>query len=149
MLTFETLTFSELSLECLYELLALRSAIFVVEQQCPYQDLDGKDLQAMHLIGREHGKLCTYLRFFPPTEAEPSLNFGRVLSAPDVRQKGYARLTINELLSYARRHYQGVSITCSAQQYLIEFYQSFGFVVEGQPYDLDGIIHVDMVRGAN
>ena len=128
---FEALTLAEL-----YALLQLRSEVFVVEQTCAFQDIDGHDQAAYHLLGyTAAGELAAYARLFEAGRSYDQASIGRVVTSPRHRGAGLGR----ELLRQA--------IKIGAQQYLLDFYQSFGFVVEGEGYLEDGIPHVHMVRG--
>jgi ElaA protein len=135
----------ELSTAELYELLAFRQAIFVVEQASPYPDLDGRDSAARHLVLRRGGALIGYLRLIAP---DPQLRVGRVAVAEAERGKGYARLMVAEALKLAASLYPGQSIEIGAQTYLEPFYAGFGFVRSTSPYDDFGVPHIDMVRPA-
>lgn len=146
MINFTWRQFSELSNIELYTLLSLRSKVFVVEQHCFYHDQDGKDLNALHLMGMEDGQLVAYLRLFLPTETEKHIVFGRVLTATPVRSKGYGKKLIQELIGYCDMYYPNRTIKCSAQHYLTKFYESFGFVAYGDVYDDAGIPHISMSR---
>lgn len=143
MIQFQWITFNNLTTQLLYEILALRSKVFVVEQNCAYQDIDGNDLNAVHLVGISNGRLKAYLRLLPPSNTS-NLYFGRVVTAPDARQSGYGKKLLNELLQYKAQHYPNHSIACSAQLYLENFYQNFGFERLGAPYMEDGIPHIHM-----
>ncbi|HHP0252071.1 TPA: GNAT family N-acetyltransferase [Legionella pneumophila] len=146
MLHFKWCEFSELTSKQLYDILALRASVFVVEQHCPYLDPDGRDFFSMHLLGLEENSLVAYLRLFLPTEIENNLTFGRVVTAKSARTKGYGRKLIRELLSYCDMHYPGIRIQCSAQNYLKKFYEEFGFKSYGSVYEEDGIPHIAMQR---
>lgn len=146
MITFKWLTFSELSTYQLYDILALRADVFVVEQNIAYTDPDGKDLLAHHLLGIEDNKLVAYLRLFPPTEINNYIKFGRVLTSQSVRTKGYGKKLIQELIDYCNKQFTGIPIKCSAQQYLLKFYQSFGFDAQGESYIEEGIPHIAMQK---
>lgn len=146
MIQFQWMDFSELNTKLLYEILALRAEVFVVNQGSAYLDPDGKDFSAMHLIGREKESLAAYTRVFFPTESEKAIVFGRVLTAPSARNKGYGKQLMQELLSHCDTHFPGVRIQCSAQYYLKNFYNSFGFKEIGEIYDDVGVPHVKMTR---
>lgn len=146
MVKFNWHPFSELTTAQLYDILILRSEIFVVEQSCPYLDPDGHDTQALHLLGTENNKLVTYLRLFPPNPTENKLIFGRVVTAKSSRKKGYGKKLMEELLSYCDTHFPGTSIHCSAQTYVKKFYEDVGFTPYGNVYDEDGIPHIAMQR---
>lgn len=149
MIDFKWYLFSELTGKQVYDMLELRSSVFVVEQQCPYQDPDNLDDKALHLFGSENKKLVAYLRLFPALDNKKELVFGRVLAAKSVRQKGYGKRLLQELLTYCDTHFPGRKIQCSAQLYLLRFYQGFGFKEFGEVYEEDGIPHVAMTRLPN
>lgn len=146
MITFRWYQFSELTLEQLYAALALRADVFVLEQHCLYLDLDGKDLGCLHLLGMTGNKLAAYLRLFPPQGASKDLVFGRVVTARFARGKGYGKKLMEEMLRYCTANYPRLSIRCSAQLYLKQFYEDFGFTTSGDVYDEDGIPHIAMKK---
>ncbi len=148
MIKFDWYKFSELTIHQLYAVLILRSDIFVVEQHCPYLDPDGKDIFALHLLGMEKDLLVTYIRLFPPTDIENYIVFGRVGTARSARNKGYGKRSMQELLTYCDANFPGISIKCSAQHYLKQFYEGFGFKVYGQIYEEDSIPHIAMQRNS-
>ena len=138
--------FDEISGTQMHEILATRQKIFVVEQQCLYQDADELDQKSWHLIGRDaNGELIAYARLnFPGTRyAEPS--FGRVLTVQAARGLGLGRQIVQQCLEKCSAEYPDRDIRISAQAYLEQFYQTFGFEVTSQPYDDEGIEHVDML----
>lgn len=145
-MNFNWFSFSQLKLEQLYSILALRAEIFVVEQQCPYLDPDGKDFFAIHLLGMYQSKLTSYLRLFPPNDIDHEVVFGRVITARSARGQGYGRTLMKELLNYCGHHFKGIPIKCSAQHYLIKFYESFGFESYGKVYMEDNIPHIAMQK---
>lgn len=139
-------TFSSLGLDELYAVMRLRQEVFIVEQRSPYLDADGKDQHSLHLMGRdEAGSLVAYLRLVPPglRFAEPSI--GRVITSLTVRGSGAGKLLMAEGLTKAREQYPGAANRISAQLYLERFYAGFGYARVGEPYDEDGILHVEMV----
>jgi ElaA protein len=138
-ITTEWQRFDALTTDQLYELLRFRQGIFVVEQRCPYPDLDGLDQRAWHLSARAEGALVGYLRLIPRP-----LRIGRVAVAAPSRRRGLARRLMNEALSRCREHYPGLPMALTAQTYLVSFYSSFGFKPIGEPYDDFGLAHVDM-----
>jgi ElaA protein len=148
MIQFTWSAFYKLSLDQLYAILALRSDVFVVEQRCFYLDPDGNDRTAVHLMGQEDNSLVAYARLFPPTDEKNYLVFGRVLTSNTVRGKGYGKKLITELLQYCDTHFKGIPIKASAQLYLQKFYEEFGFVTKGNPYDDAGVPHIEMVKQA-
>ena len=140
------LPFAELTHRQLHDMFQLRQRVFVVEQSCAYLDLDGVDPQCWHGLGYEGGVLVATARIVPPglKYAEPAI--GRVVTAPEVRRQGVGRALMLEAIAQLKRLYPGQSIRLSAQRYLEAFYRSFGFVAEGEPYEEDGIPHVEMLR---
>ncbi len=147
MINFKWYQFSDLTVNQLYSALMLRSEIFVVEQNCVYLDPDGKDVNALHLLGHEDNTLVAYIRLFPPTDIENFIVFGRIVTRRSSRTKGYGKNLMNELISYCDKHYPGVIIKCSAQYYLKKFYEGFGFETVGEVYQEDGIPHIAMQKG--
>src|SRR3990167_7037377 len=145
MINFFWKKFSSLTVHELYEILSLRAEVFVVEQKCIYQDADGKDEIAIHLIGIENNKLVTYLRLFPPTKNNPII-FGRVIVAKSARQKSYGKKLIEEMLNFCDKHFPQTKIKCSAQLYLKKFYEEFGFKIVGDSYLEDDIPHIEMQK---
>lgn len=141
---FEALTTSEL-----YDLMALRSAVFVVEQNCVYQDLDYKDQKALHVLGYDQGVLVAYTRLFAPGHYFEKASIGRVIVATTHRSKqlghGIMRASIAALLE----RYDLDQIDISAQSYLERFYQTHGFTATGDEYLEDGIPHKKMIKIIN
>jgi ElaA protein len=150
MLRWQWSSFEGLSRYELHEILKVRQAVFVVEQNCVYQDIDDLDPEAWHLTGwlqDEAGEtLAAYLRVvFPGRKySEPSL--GRVLTARSVRGTGLGRELLREGISRTLAAYPGTSIRISAQQYLEQFYSEFGFETVSDAYQEDGIPHLEMLR---
>jgi ElaA protein len=138
--------FAELSVAELYELLALRQLVFVVEQKCAYLDCDGKDQLATHLLGRdESGNLVAYARLFPPGVSFVEAAIGRVITHPSVRGTGAGRALMQEAIARTRATYGDGPIRIGAQRYLEKFYGELGFEIASAPYDEDGIPHVEML----
>jgi len=146
MIDFKWIPFSGLTSKQVYEILSLRSQVFVVEQNCVYLDPDGKDFDTLHLLGYDDGLLATYMRLFLPTESNQFIVFGRIVTAPTERMKGYGKRLMQEMLAYCDKHYPDVIIKCSAQYYLKQFYESFEFKTCSDIYDEDGIPHIAMQR---
>lgn len=139
-----------LSVDALYDALALRCRVFVVEQQCAYQDPDGVDRAAWHLLGRDAaGTLVAYLRAVDPgiKYAEPSL--GRVITAPEVRGTGLGRALVVEGLARCAQQWPGRANRISAQSRLERFYVSLGYERVGPDYLEDDIPHCEMLRKAS
>lgn len=146
MIHFQWFQFSDLSPYQLYDILVLRSEVFVIEQNCLYMDADGKDSEAIHLLGMQDETLAAYLRLFPPTEIESYISFGRVVTNRHVRGKGHGKQLLQTLFDYCDAHYPGITIRCSAQLYLKAFYESFGLKAHGEVYQEDGIPHIAMSK---
>jgi ElaA protein len=141
--------FAELAPAELYALLAARAAVFVVEQQCAFLDLDGLDASAWHLLGwagADEGRtLAAYLRLIGPggKYAEPSI--GRVLTTAPYRGTGIGRAAMREGLEGVARLFPGQALRIGAQQRLERFYTELGFRTASEPYQEDGIAHVEML----
>lgn len=139
-------TFEELSLKELYTVLQLRSEIFVVEQNCVYQDLDGQDPKSIHLLVRANQnseELLAYCRIFMPESSSGEAKIGRVLVKEEHRTSGYGRKMMLSAMKWINQH--GVDkMRLEAQTYLIRFYSSLGFEAQGEEYLEDGIPHISM-----
>lgn len=138
-------TFAELTAAQLYAIIALRERVFVVEQNCPYQDADGVDPVSRHLWAERSGALAAYLRIVPAGVKFPELSIGRVITAPEARGGGLGRELMRRGISAAG----GAAIRIGAQAHLERFYGELGFVRASDVYDEDGIPHVQMVRPAS
>jgi len=145
--------FNELSLDDLYAVVRLREAVFIIEQNCPYPDADGRDPQAWHLLGwKRYGgerKLVAYARVFEPGVRYDEASIGRIVTAPEVRGTGLGKTLMAEALRRVESLVPGETIKIAAQRRLELFYIGFGFRPVSSPYEEDGIIHVDMIRSAN
>ncbi|MCP9199287.1 GNAT family N-acetyltransferase [Gramella sp. GC03-9] len=142
----EVKKFSELSLTELYDVLQLRSEIFVVEQDCVYQDIDGKDTEALHIIGKKNSEIVAYTRCFRPGYYFEEASIGRVLVRMAERKFGYGHEIMDASEEAIKKYFQTSRIKLSAQQYLIKFYESHGFKTTGEGYLEDGIPHIAMVK---
>ncbi|WP_332629331.1 GNAT family N-acetyltransferase [Halalkalibacter flavus] len=138
--------FDELSISELYELIRLRIEVFVVEQDCPYQELDTKDQEAFHLLGRINGELVAYSRLFQKRTVATDASIGRVIVKESGRGKGYGQALLTKSIDFLETELHEKGILIHAQQYLQEFYESFGFKPISDIYLLDGINHLDMRR---
>lgn len=147
MLNFICKAFNQLSLEEMHEVFMLRSEVFVVEQDCIYQDLDGKDPKALHILGVDQtNKIVAYSRILPKGEYYHSyVVIGRVVVSETFRGKKYGHLLVKHSIEQAIKHHKETSIKISAQSYLIPFYKCHGFVVKGDEYQEDGISHTAMI----
>lgn len=136
--------FSELTADELYEILKLRVDVFVVEQACPYPEIDGHDPAALHLAGWEGETLAAYARVLMPGAVHQDPAIGRVVVRKSHRGKGIARALVEKAKEAAAERYGDIPVHLSAQYHLKEFYASCGFRTVSEPYDEDGIPHVDM-----
>ena len=148
MVTFSCFPFEALNAFQLYEIMALRQEVFVVEQNCPYQDCDGKDLESWHLQGRDDsGKLVCYTRLLPAGVSYPGyISIGRVVSAPSARKTGIGKILMEKSIEKCIELFGNQAIKIGAQTYLLRFYEGFGFHSTGEEYLEDGIPHTKMVR---
>lgn len=146
MIEFRLKYFKDLTPEELYEVLALRQKVFIVEQNCPYLDADGRDHHSLHLMGfSESGQLYAYTRLLPRGIAyEDYASIGRVVTAPEARGKGAGKLLMEESIRRLREQFGDGAIKIGAQRYLLRFYESFGFRSTGKEYLEDGIPHTEM-----
>lgn len=139
--------FEALSLNDLYNVLQLRSEVFVVEQNCVYQDVDGKDRKALHLIGEYDGKVVAYARLFKAGDYFEEASVGRVVIGTAYRDKKWGHDLMREAISGIEIHFATTKITISAQLYLQKFYESHGFVTTSEVYLEDDIPHIQMKKG--
>lgn len=139
--SWQCLAFEQLDTRTLYAVLALRAAVFVVEQQCPYQDADGLDQLAWHLLGYRAGQLVAVARLLPPGVAGDRPAIGRVVTRADARGQGVGRALMSEAVAAMTRLFPGSSLALGAQAQLVPFYQSFGFEPVGERYLEDDIEH--------
>lgn len=139
--------FEALNVNELYDLLKLRSEIFVVEQNCVYLDLDGKDKKALHLLGEFEGKIVTYCRLFDAGISFDNASIGRVVVDENYRDKKWGHELMREAISEIKTNFGKDKITIGAQLYLKKFYESHGFVQTSEMYLEDDIEHIEMIRG--
>ncbi|MCA6451428.1 MAG: GNAT family N-acetyltransferase [Chitinophagaceae bacterium] len=138
--------FDDLTAHELYAIMRLRSEVFVLEQQCIYQDADNKDLSAYHLMIQDGDTLIAYARLLPPGISYEYMSIGRVISKQDYRRKGAGRLLMKEAIKACHELFGEGPIRIGAQLYLKKFYESFGFVQTGEVYLEDDIEHIEMTR---
>ena len=137
-------TFDQLTTTEMYNLLSLRTAVFVVEQNCPYQELDGKDQVAQHLwLENEAGEVVALCRLLPQGLSFDEASIGRVLVNPAYRGENWGRALVETALEVLQQAGED-AVTIEAQYYLRDFYRGFGFVENSEPFDEDGIKHVNM-----
>lgn len=138
--------FEALSAIDLYNLLQLRSEVFVVEQNCVYQDIDGKDQKALHLIGEDNGETVAYARLFKPKDYFEEASIGRVVVKPSYRDKKLGHILMREAIYFVKHQFGETKITISAQLYLKKFYESHEFIQTSETYLEDDIPHIEMKR---
>jgi ElaA protein len=140
----KTKIFNELSTQELYQILRLRSEVFVVEQNCVYQDIDNKDQKALHLFGILEGEIIAYSRLFKPGDYFEFSSIGRVVVAEKHRDKNFGHELIDHSIFEINNLFKAQNITISAQLYLKKFYESHGFVATSETYLEDDIPHIEM-----
>jgi len=143
---FQIKQFSKLSLSELYQILQLRSEVFVVEQDCVYQDIDFKDQKALHILGFKNDRIIAYTRIFKPDDYFENASIGRVVVKENERKFGYGHELMKVSIEAIKSKYHQDKITISAQLYLKKFYESHGFTQIGEIYLEDGIPHIRMVK---
>lgn len=138
--------FSELTTTELYEILQLRSEVFVVEQDCVYQDIDFKDQKAIHVIGLKNDKIIAYTRIFKPGDHFKEASIGRVVVAKIERKFGYGHIIMEHSIEAIKTYFNETTIKISAQQYLKNFYESHQFYQISEAYLEDNIPHIAMIK---
>ena len=146
MLNIEVKTYKELTNEDLYSLLQLRSEVFIVEQQCPYLDIDGKDINAVHVLGKIGTKLVAYTRIFKPGVYLKNASISRVVVNVNYRNKEYGYQIIKAAIISINSRFNTSVIELSAQAYLKQFYINLGFNTLGKEYLEDNIPHIMMIK---
>ena len=141
---FITKKFSELNITELYEILQLRAEIFVVEQDCVYQDMDFKDQKSLHVFGYKNDKIIAYTRIFRPGDYFGNASIGRVLVVASERKYGFGHDLMKASIAAIKTHFKVTEITISAQKYLKEFYETHHFMQIDDEYLEDGIPHIRM-----
>ena len=139
-------TFSELTTKELYQILQLRSEVFVVEQNCVYQDIDGKDKKAIHIIGVVQNKIVAYTRCFKPGDYFKEASIGRVVVKKNERKLKRGNQIMIHSIKIIEKLFQTKTIIISAQSHLISFYNNLGFYSVGNEYLEDGIPHIEMIK---
>jgi len=145
-LTHTIKAFQELTVDELYDLLRLRSEVFVVEQNCVFLDQDDKDQKCYHLLLYSGDELVGYSRLVPAGLSYSEMAIGRVITSPSARGKGLGRILMELSIDYCHKLFGPGDIRLGAQTYAHGFYASLGFVSDGEVYDEDGIEHIEMVR---
>lgn len=139
--SFDTLTPREL-----YAIIKLRNEVFVLEQNCVFQDADDKDQKCYHLMGSAGNDLAAYARLVPAGVSYTFVSIGRIVISPKYRNKGEGKALLNTAIKKCNQLFGEQTIKIGAQLYLKNFYESFGFLQVGEVYDEDGIPHVKMLR---
>jgi len=146
MIHFSYKSFSDLSKNELYAILWLRAKVFIVEQNCPYQDLDGKDQKSYHILGVSDNMISAYTRIIPKgVSYENYCSIGRVVCDPSVRSKGAGKALMHFSIDTCKELFPEIPIKISAQTYLNRFYTNLGFTAIGEEYLEDNIPHIQMV----
>jgi ElaA protein len=143
---FQIKPFNELTVQELYELLQLRSEVFVVEQNCVYQDVDFKDQKALHVLGIYDGRIIAYARLFRSGDYFDTASIGRVIINANYRDRKWGNDLMNAAISGILEHFAENNITISAQLYLKKFYESHGFIATSEVYLEDNIEHIRMKK---
>lgn len=146
MLEIKVKTFKELTLTELYNILMLRSEVFVVEQDCVYQDIDGKDQKALHVLGYNSNQLVAYTRLFKPGDYFNEASIGRVVVAQNQRQHKFGYAIMKASIDTINTLYNETKIKISAQMYLKRFYNNLEFIEVGEQYLEDNIPHIAMLK---
>lgn len=146
MLEIKIKSFSELTTQELYDVLQLRSEVFVVEQNCVYQDIDGKDQKALHVLGIKNNQLVAYTRLFKPGDYLEYACIGRVVVVKNQRQYKYGYDIMNASIEAIKNYFNQTIIKISAQAYLKGFYNNLGFKEVGEEYLEDDIPHIAMIK---
>jgi len=142
-LSWKIKTFNEIGTEEIYQILALRSEIFVVEQTCVYQDVDQQDQQSIHVIGKDNDTIVAYARLVPGKNGKDT-SIGRVIIRESHRGNKLGDRLVEKCLEASTIHYKGLPLEMSAQKRLVNYYGKHGFIKEGDPYLEDGIPHILM-----
>lgn len=143
-LTWRFCSFEELTTTELYAIMQLRNEVFVVEQNCVYQDADSKDIACFHLAGWDGKNLIAYCRILPPGISYEEASIGRVVTSPAYRRTGSGRVLMETAITKTSQQFSCDKITISAQLYLKSFYESLGFIQKSDPYLEDNIPHIEM-----
>lgn len=134
----------DLSIDEVQSVFSLRSEVFIVEQECPFQDVDGRDPEADHLLLYDNNILCGYTRIFPKNTYFKEASFGRTVVKKKYRGKGFGHVLVKESLKYLKNKNER-PVKISAQSYLKKFYSSHGFIARGEEYLEDNIPHTAMI----
>lgn len=148
MYSFEIKHFNELTAREFHDILQLRINVFIIEQNCPYPELDNKDLNAFHVLGKDYeGKIVATSRILAAGVSYDEVSIGRVSNDLENRNKGLGSMMMKAILDFIKKQFPGEAVRISAQSYLLKFYESHGFVSTGKEYLEDDIPHVEMLLG--
>jgi ElaA protein len=145
-ITWQHTAYETLTVPQLYAVLQLRSDVFVMEQNCPYQDMDGFDAQAVHVMGWAGASLVAYARCFPAGVKFAEASIGRVITSAALRGTGAGPVLMLQAINCVQQQWGAQPIRIGAQAHLAKFYGKLGFMVAGAPYIEDGIPHIEMLR---
>jgi ElaA protein len=145
-ITWQSLAFDALTPQQLYAILQLRSQVFVVEQNCVFQDMDGADAQAVHVLGYAGDRLVAYARCFAAGTKFAEASIGRVITQAHMRGTGLGLVLMRQPIACVQQHWGAQPIRIGAQAHLEKFYGKLGFIKTGSPYIEDGIPHIEMLR---
>ena len=145
MLTWSCKNFNDLTPQELYAIMQLRNEVFVVEQNCVYQDADNKDQLSYHFMGFENEKLVAYTRIVPAGVSFSDVSIGRVVTSPSLRRTGFGKELMERTIEEVYKLFGKVPIHIGAQLYLKKFYEALGFQQSSKPYFEDGIEHIEMM----
>ena len=146
MISFVSKNFQALTTKELYTILALRSEVFVVEQNCPYQDVDGKDLNSIHILGYHNSQLVAYARVLEQgVSYKEYASIGRIVTSPSIRGKSHGHKLVDFAIEVCQKSFQGQPIKISAQVHLEKFYNAHSFKATGEAYLEDDIPHIGMI----
>jgi len=145
MINWQIKKFNQLTTKELYEILKVRAEVFVVEQQCIFQDLDSKDEVSYHLFFEDNSEIVAYLRILPPNISYSEVAIGRVLTKVEHRKKGISKKLVQNAINFVTDSLGEQAIRISAQAYLLEFYNNLGFEPVSEVYLEDGIEHIEML----
>ncbi|MFW6027130.1 MAG: GNAT family N-acetyltransferase [Candidatus Woesearchaeota archaeon] len=149
MMKWEIKQFEELTNMELYQIIKQRINIFVVEQECPYLECDGKDINSFHLFAKVQDQLIAYSRILPPGISFAEASIGRVIVNEDYRRQGIGTVLMKRAINFIENNLQEKTIRISAQEYAIDFYKNVGFRVDSNIYLEDDILHVEMIYEKN
>ncbi|TDO93933.1 ElaA protein [Halanaerobium saccharolyticum] len=138
-------SFSELNKQELYKIIEARINVFVVEQNCPYQECDNKDQDSFHLFYLDQNKIAAYLRIIPPGISYQEASIGRVLVKKEYRREGLGFKMMEAAVDFIKNNFDSEAVRISAQEYILNFYQKLGFKVVSDRYLEDDIPHYQMI----